>query len=145
MTALYSSLEPKALETAALVAVRLGLDVRPRTDLHENDRTGLAFGPIEVLHSRIERFFAAPAEPVMGNETAKAALARFEAAVRGLVAEAPDQTIAVVAHGTVLTLLVARHNPVVPFDFWKALALPSFVVLDNADFSVAGAANTDPS
>lgn len=144
VTALYSSLEPKALETAALVAVRLGLEVRPRADLHENDRTGLAFGSVEDLHARIRRFFEAPSDAEMGNETAERALARFEAAVRAVVAEAPGGTAAVIAHGTVLTLLVSRYNRIAPFAFWNGLTLPSYVVLDGADFSLSGTANNYP-
>ena len=62
---LYASLEPKALETAALVGVRLGLDVRPRLDLHENDRTGFGFGPVDELRARIRQFFEEPSALVM--------------------------------------------------------------------------------
>lgn len=134
---LYSSLEPKALETAALTAVRLGLEVGPRRDLHENDRAGLAFGPLDVLKARIRRFFDEPSNLVMGQETAEAALRRFETAVRALAAETQDRTAAVVTHGTVLTLLVARRNRVEPFAFWEALTAPSLVVLDPADFGLA--------
>jgi broad specificity phosphatase PhoE len=137
-TRVYSSLEPKALETAALVGVRLGLDVRPRRDLHENDRTGLDFGPLEVLKDRIRRFFEAPAELIIGKETADAALRRFEAAVRAIAADAADQTSAVVTHGAVLTLLAARYNPIEAFEFWESLTAPAYVALDAATFRFAG-------
>lgn len=60
---LYTSLEPKALETAARVAIEVGLDVRPRADLHENDRTGLGFGPTAELERTIGRFFDEPDAP----------------------------------------------------------------------------------
>jgi broad specificity phosphatase PhoE len=144
VTHIYSSLEPKALETAAQTAVRLGLEVRPRLDLHENDRAGLGFVSAETLRGRFQRFFDAPLELVMGNETASAAFRRFETAIRKLLAEAPDQTAAVVAHGTVLTLLATKHNPVPPFDFWSSLTLPSYVVLCVADFRLEGAMHNFP-
>jgi broad specificity phosphatase PhoE len=144
VTQLYASLEPKALETAALVAVRLGLDVRPRRDLHENDRTGLGFLPMDELRARIRRFFDEPSVLVIGTETAEAAGRRFEAAVRALLAEAGDQTAAVVAHGTVLTTLVARYNPVEAFAFWDLLTVPSLVVLDGASFKLDGQPLTFP-
>ena len=143
VTRLYSSLEPKALETAALAGLELGLEVRPRRDLNENDRTGMAFGTTDELKQTIRRFFETPSTLVMGKETAEAALARFEAAIRALIAEAPDETVAVVAHGTVLTLLVARYNPVAAFAFWEALTLPAYVVLD-ADFRLEGAVGAYP-
>jgi broad specificity phosphatase PhoE len=144
VTQLYASLEPKALETAALVGVRLGLDVRPRRDLHENDRTGLGFGSIDELGAAIGRFFDEPSVLVIGAETAEAAGRRFEAAVRALRAEAGAQTAAVVTHGTVLTTLVARYNPVTPFEFWDSLTLPSCVVLDGDSFSLAGPVRNFP-
>jgi 2,3-bisphosphoglycerate-dependent phosphoglycerate mutase len=134
VTQLYASLEPKALETTALAAVRLGLEVRPRRDLHENDRTGLGFLPMDALRARIGRFFNEPSVLVIGTETADAAGRRFEAAVRALQAEAGDRMVAVVTHGTVLTTLVARYNPVQAFDFWDSLTVPSVVVLDGATF-----------
>jgi broad specificity phosphatase PhoE len=135
---LYSSLEPKALETAALVGMRLGLEVRPRPDLHENDRTSLAFGSADGLKHTIRRFFEAPFERVMGRETARDALTRFKTAVRALVAEAPDETVAVVAHGVVITLLAASRNAIDPFDFWDALSSPCCVVLDAASLALDG-------
>ena len=141
---LYSSLEPKALETAALAGAPLGLEVCPRRDLHENDRTGLAFGSLDALKQRMRRFFEAPSELIVGEETADAALRRFEAAVRAAAAEAPDQTIAIVTHGTVLTLLTAKYNPVTAFEFWEALTPPSWVPLDPATFRFAGAVGTFP-
>jgi broad specificity phosphatase PhoE len=135
---LYSSLEPKALETAALVAVDLGLDVSPRPGLHENDRSGLAFAPIETLRSLVRRFFDAPSEIVMGQESAEAALLRYRSAVRALMAETSDEVAAVVTHGTVLSLLVSRHNPIEPFALWDALKLPSYVVLEGANLVMSG-------
>lgn len=134
----YASLEPKALETAALAAVQLGVHVSPRPGLHENDRQGLGFVSPAELDRRMKRFFDSPLELVVGTETAQAALQRFEVAVRALASETPDQRAAVVTHGTVLSLLVAKHNPIAPFDFWKSLALPSYVRLDRSSFALDG-------
>ena len=57
---LYTSLEPKTLETAALVAVRSGLVLEPRPNLHENDRTGLGFRTQDELEQCIREFFDRP-------------------------------------------------------------------------------------
>jgi len=144
VTQLYASLEPKALETAALVAVHLELDVRPRRDLHENDRTGLGFPAMEDLRALIGRFFEDPANLVMGRETAEAAGARFEVAVRALLGEAGEQTVAVITHGTVLTTLVTRYNRIEPFAFWDSLTVPSCAPLDAASFRLDGPVRTFP-
>ena len=59
-------------------------------------------------------------------------------------AEAGGQIAAVITHGTVLTTLVARHNPIAPFDFWDSLTLPSCVMLDGATFRLDGLVRTSP-
>jgi broad specificity phosphatase PhoE len=138
---LYCSLEPKALETAALVAVALGFEVHPRENLHENDRTGQGLVSADEIKARIRRFFAEPKSLVMGAETALQAAARFAGAIRAVLAEEPEQTVAVVTHGTVLTTFVAAHNPIDPFDFWESLSLPGYVVLDAESLKTEGAAH----
>lgn len=135
--ALYASLEPKALETAALVAVELGLGVIPRRGLQENDRTGLGFIPAADLRQRIARFFEAPDEAVIGTETAASALARFELAVRRIAADG-EAIAGVIAHGTVISLLVSAHNDVRPMELWARLQTPSYVTLDASDLSWDG-------
>jgi broad specificity phosphatase PhoE len=135
---LYTSVEPKALETAGLVAVRSGLALEPRLNLHENDRTGFGFQSVAELRRKLREFFERPADVVIGNETASAALQRFAEAIANIVSEEQGQNLAVVTHGTVISLFVAHHNPIAPFDLWAALDLPSCVVLDAASFSFNG-------
>ena len=40
-----------------------------------------------------------------------------------------SRNLAVISHGTVITLFVAQTNQIEPFSFWKSLGLPSLVVL----------------
>jgi broad specificity phosphatase PhoE len=138
---LFSSLEPKALETAALVGVACALPVEPRADLHENDRTGLGFLPDAEMQSRIRRFLT-DAQASMGNETAAAAQTRFTRAVGGILREAHGRDVAIVTHGTVLTLFVARHNAVDPYEFWRGLTTPSVVVLESQSLTLLGPIRT---
>ena len=129
--ALYCSQEPKATETAQLAGAPLGLVAQPIADLHEHDRRNTPyFERIEDFDAAAQRLFAQPDALVYGHETASAALARFSHAIARAQAQTPmDQNAIVVAHGTVITLFVAAHNPIDPFAFWKGLALPSVVVL----------------
>lgn len=120
---LYTSLEPKALETAALVAVRIGLVLEPRPSLHENDRTGLGFVTEDELQQRLRQFFAQPTEITIGRETANGALQRFAASVGEIAAAVDNQNSAIVTHGTVISLFVADHNAVAPFDLWSRFGL----------------------
>ena len=41
-----------------------------------------------------------------------------------------------VAHGTVISLLVARHNEIDAHDLWRDLGLPSFCVLSAQGFEI---------
>jgi broad specificity phosphatase PhoE len=144
ITRLYSSLEPKALETAALVAVRLGLALEPRSNLHESDRTGLGFVSQDELQGRLREFFEKPDQSVIGGETADSAFERFSGAISNILSEGHRQPLAIVTHGVVLSLFVARQNAIPPFDLWARLALPSYVVLDATSFSVDGEVHNYP-
>lgn len=134
--AIVSSAEPKAEETARLSAQRLGLPTRVREGLHENDRTGLGFLSNDGLRERIRAFFDEPDRVLIGVETANAAQARFASAIEYSLAQAGDETLAVVAHGVVITLFVARHNAIDPFAFWASLTLPAIAVLDGETFAL---------
>jgi broad specificity phosphatase PhoE len=144
VTRLYSSLEPKALETAALVAVQIGLAVEPCRDLHENDRTGLDFIGSDELRRRLREFFTQSDRIVIGNETANGALGRFAQSIRNIAAKADGKASAIVAHGTVLSLFVAHHNTIPPYDLWSSLGLPSYVVLDTTSFAFDGEIHNYP-
>ena len=115
---IFSSFEPKALETAALVAVRLGLMMEPCRNLHENDRTGLGFLTHEELQRRLREFFQQPARITIGRETANHAFQRFAEAIANIVSKEDGRHSAIVTHGTVLSLFVARHNAIAPYDLW---------------------------
>ncbi|MBI5300680.1 MAG: histidine phosphatase family protein [Chloroflexi bacterium] len=125
---IVSSVEPKAIETARIVATRLGKPHEIGVGLHEHDRRNVPFMPTAELEARVAEFFAKPNELVLGNETANAAHARFADAIERVIEKHPQKNIAVVAHGTVISLFVARTNPM-PFEFWKRLGLPSIVVM----------------
>ncbi len=51
------------------------------------------------------------------------------AALAGVMERHAHENIAVVAHGTVITLFVARAAGIEPFALWRRLGLPSFIVL----------------
>jgi broad specificity phosphatase PhoE len=127
--AVVASREPKAAETGAIVARQLDVPFATAEGLHEHDRSNVGWGPSEDFMAAVAAFFARPSELVMGRETADAARERFAGALERALAAQPRGNLAIVAHGTVITLLVAAHNPVEPFSFWESLELPSFVVL----------------
>jgi broad specificity phosphatase PhoE len=130
-----SSTEPKAVETAAIIAHVLGIPSHAAQGLHEHDRTNVGYQDETVFEAAIATFFARPGELVFGRETAAQAEERFSSAVEGVLRAHPQGNIVLVAHGTVITLYIARYATrhaqarIDPFTFWQRLGLPSYIVL----------------
>jgi broad specificity phosphatase PhoE len=133
---IVTSLEPKAIETGQIVARILGIPVETAPDLHEHERPNVEpFGTRQEFEARVSRLFEHPAELVFGAETADQAHQRFASAIHDVLATARRGNLAIVTHGTVLTLFVARAAGLDPIPFWKRLGLPAFVVLSLPDLS----------
>ena len=128
-TRIATSNEVKSIETAELVADELAIPWFTSEDLHEHDRSNVGFLPSEQFSASIARFYEQPTQLVFGRETAEQAYQRFAGGVADVIQQYPDDTIAIVAHGTVISLFVARTTGVEPLPLWKRLGLPSFIVL----------------
>lgn len=138
LTRLVSSLEPKAVETGRILGQALGIPSEIAAGLHEHDRSNMGFVPApERFQALVQALFARPEERVFGLESADEAHDRFRTAVARLLAEAPDDTLGVVTHGTVVSLLVSRANGLDGFEFWQGLELPDFRVLTLPDYRLA--------
>ncbi len=129
VTAILSSAETKARETAAILAVRLGLTPGIDADLNEQRRDTVPYLGRPVFEAAIRRLFAEPDTLVFGQETATQAYTRFDGAVERALAAHPDGDVALVTHGTVMTLYAERHAGVEPFAFWQALTMPDLIAL----------------
>ena len=135
---IVSSEEPKAAETAQLVAERLGVPWRTAPGLHEHDRSNVPHMRSGEFISMVELFFRKPGELVLGRETAHAARERFEAAVRQVMEGQPEGNVAVVSHGTVIALMLGGRAQRSPFEGWRAIGLPSYAVLGLPDLLPVG-------
>jgi len=128
--AVFSSTEPKAEETGRIIADRLGAPFATAAGLQEQarDAVGWLDSP-DAFETAVSMLFAEPDKPVFGDETANQAKARFTAALEQVMsAETGD--VAVVSHGTVITLYVAGANHLEPVRLWKQLGLPSLVTVE---------------
>ncbi len=134
--ALASSREPKANETAAIIGDRLGLPVEIISGLHEHERSHTPFSEQAAFEAAVRACLCRPGELVYGDETADQAYSRFSAAIEHFLAQHPGQTVAVVAHGTVISLFVSRHCGLEPFTFWRKLGLPALVILSRPDLAL---------
>ena len=133
---IWSSREPKAVETAQIVAGVFGVPVRVKGGLEEHHRGNVPFFPRAVDFERaVEGFFRNPNRLVFGTETADQALERVTAAV-DKTTEAGHADNIVITHGTVMTLYVARIAGIDPVRFWHRLGTPSFVVLELPDMGL---------
>ena len=133
---IVSSNEPKAIETASISASRLNVSVEVVEGLHEHEHRNVGFLEKDRFEQSISRFYAQPAELVFGEETADTAYKRFSKSVKGLSERFPQENLALITHGTVLSLYVSRITQQDPFAMWKQLGLPSYVVLSRPDFNM---------
>lgn len=126
----FSSVEPKAVETAQILAAACDVGLHLVEDLREHDRSNVPFLTRPEFESAVREFFRQPDTLVFGCETANQAYERFSGVITSVLEDYKDQDVAIVAHGTVISLFVSRLTGTSAFDFWKKLGLPSFVVID---------------
>jgi len=127
---LATSPEPKAKETAEILAGRLGLPIQVLDDLHEHERGSVPYFSKPEFESAIHEFFEKPETLVLGSETADQAHERFSKAVHSLLSLNERSRIAIVSHGTVISLFVSRITGRSGFQIWTELGLPGFIILD---------------
>ena len=134
--AVVTSTEPKAIETGQIAGGRLGVPVEAAPNLHEHERPGTGLDTPEQFNAKVARLLEHPGELIFGAETGDEARERFEAAVDDAMRRHPAGTVAIVSHGTVMTLFVARAAGIDPVPFWKGLGLPAFVVLSHPELAL---------
>ncbi len=130
-TRLVTSTETKAIETGQILADLWHVPCTTAPNLHEHDRRGAPYLQSQtVFENTIARFFTRPTERIFGNETAVQALNRFRTAVVTQIEKYPTDTLGIVAHGTVMTLLITAYQPDLdPFTFWQNLSMPDLYKL----------------
>ena len=126
-----TSTEPKSVETGSLVAANLEISCESAEDLHEHRRQTVGYLSKEGFSAGIQDLFARPDQLVFGEETASLALRRFTASVQGVVARFPGESVVIVSHGTVISLLISELTDQEAYPVWSSLGLPSIVVLSS--------------
>jgi len=134
LATVITSTEPKAVETGQIVADALHLPLETAPGLHEHERGVVtSTGDQAAFRAQVRRLFERPDELIFGAETANQAHARFATAVAAAIEQHPHGNLAIVTHGTVITLFIARAAGLDPVPFWKSLGLPAFAVLSLPD------------
>ena len=120
-----SSIEPKAVQTAEIMAHLFGLNVETVAGLHEHDRSKMGYLEAIDFNRKVAEFLTHPDELVMGLETANQALQRFTQTVESVCNRTPTGDVVIVSHGTVMTLYLAPRMNRDPFLFWQKLGMPA--------------------
>ncbi len=126
---IFSSPEPKALLTAKPSAHRWGIPLEVVNCLHELHRPRL----VQDYDMTVARLFAEPETVIAGMEPATQAAERITHCLKELVASHPEQTLAVVSHGLILTLFLAQlENRRPTVSEWRAIPFTGLAVMDTA-------------
>ena len=132
----FSSTEPKAVETGDIIARELGIRNQVVPDLHEHEgRQAGCWVSEPEFRARLSRFFSNPSVLVFGTETADSAHDRFARAIDGIAAKVSSGCV-VVSHGTVISLFSARANVLDPNDVWGRLTSPGFIRMGIPGFEI---------
>jgi broad specificity phosphatase PhoE len=123
---IITSVEPKARETGEITAKVLGLPCLTAENLHEHKREQAGFLRQEKFLELLANLYAYPDTLIFGLETAREALNRFTQAVDAVMANHQINNIAIVSHGTVMSLFYGEITGNDPNHFWRQLGLPGF-------------------
>lgn len=127
---ILSSVEAKALQTADVLSEILGIEFSVVADLHEHERSSVPLQSSEEFRSLVRGLFENTNTLVFGDETGAQALERFGKSIDLIMNSYGDKKVAVVSHGTVISLFVSWMTGVDGYSLWEQLGLPSFIVLD---------------
>jgi broad specificity phosphatase PhoE len=142
LSRIVTSTELKAIETGELIGQSLGIPVTQFDGLQEQLRETAGYQPTPAdFEAAIIRLFEQPDTLVYGEETANQALQRFTQACESVIAGQPTGDIALVSHGTVISLFVAAKTGCDPIAFWRQLRQPALVVFSLPDFNLIRVVN----
>jgi len=127
----FTSPEPKAVETAALLGAR---EARVVPDLREADRGATWIADQQEFRATVMRYLADGVVAADSWEPRDAVTRRLAAATRFIRSQAGRKDVVLVGHGTAFTLLVSALTEKLPDpDAWIGLSLPDHCALDWRD------------
>ena len=133
IVAVACSPEPKAEQTAQILASTLGVESQSFPGLHEHERRKVPVMATPEYISAMAQVFLHPDQLILGEETATQALQRFAGAYEQVLAQHSEGNLAIVSHGTVIALFIASISHENAFAIWRRMSLPSFVVIEEPE------------
>ena len=127
--AIYSSLQPKAIETAEILGTALQVPVLQEEGLAE--LSSVTRGFIGDYAGTVHRLYAGEIQNINGGDTLKQATDQFSQAV-GIIAtkHVGAEKIVIVSHANVLSLFTAQYCDQAAIDLHNTIAMPDVAVLD---------------
>ena len=111
-------------------------------NLHEQEReTAPYFDTKAEFLETVNALLSKPAELVFGEETGQEAQERFEGAVESVMNAYPRDNIAIVTHGTVLSLFVSQFTGKEIHTFWRGLGMPAIVAFSYPEMKLLAQVN----
>lgn len=128
---IYSSLQPKALETAALATEDMGIEVKTDNNLTESTSFTNKFVSLKELEENTRKYYAEKTCSINDGETFVEAQARLAKALNDIVKKEQDkETIGIVSHGNILAGFVSQITQVDPYEIVEKIKQPDVAVFD---------------
>ena len=134
----YASSEPKAYNAAGYWAGNIGLAVKIVEGIQEIDRTSTGFIPEPEFGRQDEAFWVNPSERVRGWESVEECYKRMKLALDKIINESEKDVVAVVSHGAVTNMYVAKMRGMVPGIATGQKELGSWITIDVKNNKVSG-------
>jgi broad specificity phosphatase PhoE len=126
---LYTSPEPKAAETAAIIGARLRISPAIVPALSEHRRSDASYLARREFEATVAAFFLSCDELVFGDETADAADQRFRITIEEISREEHGTTPIMVSHGRIISLFLSRRTGTAALPIWRSIGAPSAVIV----------------
>jgi broad specificity phosphatase PhoE len=131
VTGLYSSDQPKAMGAAGTIGAQHQIPVGSLAGLAEVSRGHEVYHSAGDYDKILGQFFAFPDHAIAGWERGTDALRRFANSVNYIINQHPNQSIALLSHGTILTLYTAmldQHPPTLAR--WRSISFATVAAVE---------------
>lgn len=131
ITKIYTSTESKAQLTGKFIAEKLAIEsIEIANDLQETERHSKFFydNP-DTFRLAVKEAMLSPDELLFGDETFTGAKNRIASQTALLAKKHPDETIAIVSHGRILSMYLGYIMKQSPDLIWQKLKMPAYAIL----------------
>jgi len=128
---LYSSLQPKALETAALATKDTRIEIKTDDRLTESTSFTNKFISPELLEQNTIKYYSNMNVGFNGGESFEQSLVRFNLAMEDITkAEADKKSVGIVSHGNILTAFTSQFVNKGTYELHESMGYPDIAVLN---------------